>query len=65
MTVAVFAAFKAAQMPWVVNLLLSPLYQMFVEVTGSSQVTPWEELPEWYQKLPASRLKGSEGLNKV
>ena len=52
-------------MPWVVNLLLSPLYQMFVEVTGSSQVTPWEELPEWYQKLPASRLKGSEGLNKV
>lgn len=65
MTVAVFAAFKAAGLPWVVSILLNPLYEAFSALTGNpSTSTQWENLPEWYKKLPGSRLKGSQGYQR-
>lgn len=65
MTVAVFAAFKAANNPWVVKVLMNPLFETFMALIGDPQATPWENLPEWYQKLPGSRLKGSQGISRV
>lgn len=65
MTVAVFAAFKAANNPWVVKVLMNPLFETFMALIGDPQATPWENLPEWYQELPGSRLKGSQGISRV
>lgn len=62
MTVAVFAAFKAAGVPWVVDILLNPLYEVVSGFIGNpSTATKWEQLPEWYRKLPGSKLMGSQG----
>ena len=65
MTVAVFAAFKAANNPWVVKVLMNPLFETFMALVGDPQATKWENLPAWYQKLPASKLKGSQGISRV
>lgn len=65
MTVAVFAAFMAAEKPWVVKILLNPMFEWFMEKIGKPQASSWEKLPEWYKKLPGADLKGSQGYFRV